>query len=132
MTKRNNKIPLSVCFTGSCATVTVELKKNTFNVASSMNVFKFSSPMNISKSLWKPSHSIEFVLSSSIFVKRKSANHIQSIRPHFNIDCEQFSGHDSKQESHVTGRHNANNRFFLREKKCLCFEQLKQPFFFEL
>ena len=116
MTERNNEIPLSVYCTSSCATVTVELKKNTFNVASSMNVSIFSSPMNISKSLWKPSHSSEFVLSSSIFVKRKSANHIQSIRPRFNIDCEQFSGHDSEQESHVTGRHNANNQFFLREK----------------
>ena len=62
-----------------------------------MNVSIFSSIINNFKSLLKPSDNIE---SSSTFLSHRPA----TLNPFdlASVECAQFSGHASKQESHVT------------------------------
>ena len=50
-----------------------QIKILTFDEASSMNIYIFSSPINIFQILLKSSHNIESVLSGSIFLSHKSA-----------------------------------------------------------
>ena len=68
-----------------------------------MNVYIFSSPINIFKILSKSSHDIKSVLSSLTFLWHKSAIFSQFDLTHFK-ECELFSGHVSKQKIHVTVR----------------------------
>ena len=97
----------------------------TFTVAYFMNVSIFSSPINIFKSLLKPSHNIESsVLTSSVFLSYKSA--ILDLAWRTLLHCKSFSGHASEQERRKSrnGRDTSLTTDFW--KKCLCCEQLKQ------
>ena len=66
-----------------------------------MKVSIFSSPINISKSLLKPSHNTNLQLFSRT-VQASQPYSVHSIL--FDIEYESFLGYASKQESHVTIR----------------------------
>ena len=77
-----------------------ERKIPTLIVASSMNVSIFLTSINLFRSLLKPSHNIESVLSSLIFFSTSQ----QFIQSRLGIQCHPFSGHASRHESHVAGQ----------------------------
>ena len=89
-----------------------------------MNISIFSSTINIFKSLLKPSHNIESVLSSSISLLRKSAM--------FNSFDFAYRFQDMLQNKKAMWRcrHNANNRFFhlLREKNAYALNNWNNHF----
>ena len=64
-----------------------------------MNIYIFSSPINNFKILLKPSHNIESVLFSSLFLSHKSAIFNPFDLARFQ---DMFQKAASKQESHVT------------------------------
>ena len=96
-----------------------------------MNVHIFSYPINNFKILLKLVITSNLFCSSSIFLSHKSqVSHIQSIRSrplsgHASKDC--FKTRKSRDGVNTT----LTTNFFtwLREKKYLCSEQLKQPFY---
>ena len=74
--------------------------------------------MNTFKSLLKTSYNIESILSSSIFpifLAHKST--ILNPLDLASVECAQFSGHASKQESHVTVWSQRQQPIFLPQEK---------------
>ena len=115
------------------------LIRSIWYVASFMNVYIFSSPINTFKSFLKSSHSIKSFLSSIIFLSHKSTI--------FNLfDLAHFQDMPENKKATWRFEHNANNRFFyvLQKKKILMlwttetaifirliarvFKQRKQPY----